>query len=102
MPAGLVPFRAAAGGRWRVGCRLPCRPRRAKRQAGPEKGGGIDQVPPAVRATIERETRGGRIKEIERQTKNSRVVYEVELVQGDKEYEIHVALDGTLLKRKDD
>ena len=62
----------------------------------------IDQVPPAVRATIEREARGGRIEEIERETKNGRVVYKIEFVQGDKEYEIRVAQDGTLLKRKED
>jgi uncharacterized protein YpmB len=61
----------------------------------------IDQVPPAVRATIERETRGGRIKEIERERKNGRIVYEVEFVRDGKEREIHVDSDGKVLKRDD-
>jgi uncharacterized membrane protein YkoI len=59
----------------------------------------IDQVPAAVKATIERETKGGRIKEIERETKNGRTVYEVEFEEGGKEREIHVAEDGSVLKR---
>jgi hypothetical protein len=62
----------------------------------------IDQVPPAVRATIEREALGGRIDDIERETKDGRVVYEVEFEQGGRDYEIHVAGDGSLLTRRED
>jgi uncharacterized membrane protein YkoI len=62
----------------------------------------LEQVTPAARATIEKETAGGRIKEIERERKNGRVVYEVEFVQGDREREIHVAEDGTVVKREKD
>jgi hypothetical protein len=61
----------------------------------------LAQVPPAVRATIEREMQGGRLKEIERETKNGRVVYEVEMVRDGKERELHIAEDGTVLKRDD-
>lgn len=61
----------------------------------------IDQVPPAVRATIERELRGGKLEEIERETRNGRTVYEVEFERDGKDREIHVAEDGTVLKRDD-
>ncbi|HEX6213140.1 MAG TPA: PepSY domain-containing protein [Methylomirabilota bacterium] len=61
----------------------------------------LEQVPPAVRATIERELGGGRLEEIERETKNGRTVYEVELVRDGKEREVHIAEDGTVLKRDD-
>jgi len=61
----------------------------------------IDQVPPAVRAAIERELRGGKLEEIERETRNGRTVYEVEFKRDGKDREIHVAEDGTVLKRDD-
>jgi hypothetical protein len=61
----------------------------------------LEQVPPAVRATIERELGGGRLEEIERETKNGRTVYEVELVRDGKEREVHIAEDGTVLERDD-
>lgn len=59
----------------------------------------LEQVPPAVRATIEREMQGGRLEEIERETMNGRTVYEVELVRDGKKRELHIAEDGTVLKR---
>jgi hypothetical protein len=62
----------------------------------------IDQVPAAVRATIERETRGGRVHEIERSTKRGARVYEVEFIRDNQKYEIHVGEDGTVLKHKPD
>ena len=38
----------------------------------------IDQVPAPVRATIEKETKGGSVKEIERESKGGVKMYEVE------------------------
>ena len=62
----------------------------------------IDQVPAPVRATIEKETKGASIKEIERETQKGKKVYEVEYVRNNKQYEVHVAEDGTVLKHKKD
>ncbi len=62
----------------------------------------IDQVPALVRATIERETRGGSVKEIERETKGGVKVYEVEFIRDNKKYEMHVAEDGKVLTHKPD
>jgi hypothetical protein len=61
----------------------------------------IDQVPPPVRATIEREVGNGRLKEIERETRNGRTVYEVEFERDGDDREIKVAEDGTVVERDD-
>ena len=61
----------------------------------------LEQVPAAVRATIERELGDGRLEEIERETRDGRPVYEVEFTRNDKEHEVLIAEDGTVLKRED-
>lgn len=60
----------------------------------------LDQVPAAVKATIVRESVGGKITEIERETENGKTIYEVEFLLNGKEIEIKVAPDGTLLGRE--
>jgi uncharacterized membrane protein YkoI len=60
----------------------------------------LEQVPPAVRATIEREAAGARITEIELETRNGNSVYEAEFIQDGHEVEIRIAPDGTLLGRE--
>jgi uncharacterized membrane protein YkoI len=60
----------------------------------------MDQVPAAVKATIQAEAKGATIKEIERETENGQTVYEAEWVEGGQEVEIKIAPDGKLLKRK--
>ena len=59
----------------------------------------LEQVPPAVRTTIEREVGNGRIQEIERETREGRRVYEVEFIRDNREQEIHITEDGTVVKR---
>lgn len=60
----------------------------------------LDQVPQAVKATILAEAEGGTIKEIERETKNGKTVYEADVILSGKEVEIKVASDGTLLAKE--
>ena len=60
----------------------------------------LKQVPPAVRITIKRESFGGRITEIEKEKKGGRVVYEVDVKIGRREYELIIAPNGTLLVKK--
>ncbi len=62
----------------------------------------LDQLPPAVKATILKEARGGTIQEIERERENSKIVYEAEVIIDGKEFEIEVAADGTLLTKGGD
>lgn len=61
----------------------------------------MESLPAVVRATVERETRGGSITEIELETKAGQPsYYEVEFTLSAVKYEVHVALDGRLLLRK--
>ena len=60
----------------------------------------LDQVPPAVKATILKEAAGAKITEIERETEHGETVYEAEFSRNGREIEIKVAPDGTLLGRE--
>lgn len=60
----------------------------------------LDQLPPAVKATIPKEAAGAEITEIERETKNGKTVYEAEFLRDGREIEVKVGPDGTLLGRE--
>jgi uncharacterized membrane protein YkoI len=60
----------------------------------------LEQVPAPVRATAERETKGGHIKEIEQDHEGGQLIYEVEFTLDGKEYELDIAPDGKLLERR--
>jgi uncharacterized membrane protein YkoI len=67
---------------------------------GHEEEVALDQVPPAVKATILKETAEAKINEIERETANGKTIYEVEFLRDGKEIEIQIASDGTVLGRE--
>lgn len=56
-------------------------------------------LPKSVQKTLKRESRGGEIEEIEKESEGDKVVYEAEVEFGQKEYEIEIAEDGTLLSK---
>lgn len=60
----------------------------------------IDQLPSPVKAMLDQESNGGKIGELEKETKEGKMVYEADVTIGDKPYEIKIAEDGTLLKKK--
>jgi len=60
----------------------------------------LDQVPTAVKATILKESAGGKLTEIERELKNGKTTYEAEFLLDGREIEIRIAPDGTLLGRE--
>jgi hypothetical protein len=62
----------------------------------------LEQLPPAVKDTVQREVKTGQILEIERDQKQGRPIYEVEFLDAGVKWEIHVAPDGKLLTRKED
>ncbi len=63
----------------------------------------LRDVPAAVRATIERETRGGKIEDIERKVNADKsIYYEVEWEKGDEDWELHVGADGKVQKHERD
>ncbi len=57
-------------------------------------------MPSAVRATLERESTGGKIKKIEKENEHGKIIYEAEIIIDGKEYETEVAPDGMLISKK--
>jgi hypothetical protein len=60
----------------------------------------IDQVPPAVKATILSQTGKGIIKQIEQETKDGKTIYGAETSIDGKKVEIKVSSDGKLLDKQ--
>jgi hypothetical protein len=68
-------------------------------QADDEVAVKLRDCPEAVQQTLKREAAGGSIDEIERGEENGRVMYEAEVEISDKDFELQVLADGTLLKK---
>ena len=62
----------------------------------------LEKLPPAVRATVERETKGGKIKDIETDHEGGQLIYEVEFTLDGADWELDIAADGKLLERRID
>jgi len=63
---------------------------------------GFEALPAAVKATVQREVKGGQILEVERDQKKGKPIFEIEFLEAGVKWELHVAPDGTLLSRKED
>ena len=59
----------------------------------------LDELPPAVKQTVERETKGAVVKEIERDDEDGKIVYEVEYTKAGTRYEMHVGATGKVLSQ---
>lgn len=62
----------------------------------------LEQLPATVRATVEKETQGGKVTDIEKDHERGQVIYEVEFTLDGKEWELDIAEDGKLLERRPD
>jgi uncharacterized membrane protein YkoI len=62
----------------------------------------MDQAPAPVQATLQTETSGGKITDLDKEADDGKTIYEADATIGDKAYEIKVAEDRTLLKKKID
>ena len=61
----------------------------------------LDQLPAPVRATLEKEAKGGTIGDITQENKNGKMYYEARITQPKgKDRYVHVAPDGKILKRE--
>jgi uncharacterized membrane protein YkoI len=60
----------------------------------------LDQLPAAVRATLENQAQGGTIDDIEVETKDGKVVYEADVVKNGATIKVKIAEDGTLISAK--
>jgi hypothetical protein len=59
---------------------------------------GVDAIPAAAKAAIEKLAVGGKIKSVESVTKGQTVTYEAVIVKGSKKSEVVVAADGSVQK----
>jgi uncharacterized membrane protein YkoI len=61
----------------------------------------LDQVPAPVKATLEKEAKGGSIGEVTKETKKGKMYYEAQIHRmNGKDRWVHVAPDGKVLKRE--
>jgi hypothetical protein len=71
--------------------------------AGNEVKTSINEVPAAVRATIEKEAGGGKITEFEKESHKGKTVYSADITDNSgKKWDVDVAEDGTLISKKPD
>jgi hypothetical protein len=59
-------------------------------------------LPAAVKATLDRETVGGEVREAEKELKNGKMIYSFDAKIAGKCYDIDIAEDGTLISKKAD
>ena len=62
----------------------------------------MDELPPAVKQTVERETKGAVVREIEREDEDGKAVYEVEYTKAGGKWELHVGANGKVLSNHKD
>ena len=60
----------------------------------------LAELPAAVKATLLKETKGGKIELIEKGVENGKTVYEAEVTVKGKKFEISIAPDGKLLSKE--
>jgi len=61
----------------------------------------MDQLPAPVKATLEKEAKGGTIGDVSKETKKGKMYYEAQIHRTDgKDRWVHVAPDGKVLKRE--
>jgi uncharacterized membrane protein YkoI len=73
------------------------------------KGGGhevktsMDAVPAPVKATLEREAAGGKVTEIEQETKGGKTVYSADVTdKAGKKWDVVVGADGKVISKEKD
>src|SRR5947207_875246 len=60
----------------------------------------LEQVPPAVKATVEKEAKGGTVGEVTKETEKGKTFYEAHISRDGKDQYVHVREDGKVLKRE--
>src|SRR5476651_1235427 len=73
-----------------------------KDKEGDEVKVSFDQAPAAVKATLTKESNGAKIADVDKETDEGKTIYEADAMIGDKNYEIKVAEDGSLISKKID
>jgi hypothetical protein len=60
----------------------------------------IQQIPAPVRTVIERESAGGVVEEIQKETKAGKVQYEADIIKAGHKIGLEIGEDGSILERK--
>lgn len=60
----------------------------------------MNDVPAAVRATLERESAGGKVTEVEKELKNGKTVYSADLTINGVAWDITIAEDGAVISKE--
>lgn len=60
----------------------------------------MNEVPAAVRATLERESAGGKVTEVEKEVKGGKTVYSADLLVNGVAWDITVAEDGSVISKE--
>jgi hypothetical protein len=60
----------------------------------------MSDVPAAVRATLDRESAGGRVTEVEKEIKNGKTVYSADLMVSGTAWDITIAEDGSVVSKE--
>ena len=61
----------------------------------------LDQVPPAVKETISRESGGAPVGKIAREDENGKAVYEAMITKNGKTFEVEIDETGKVLEREE-
>src|SRR5437870_828177 len=93
-----VPLKRSVASVWMVvaltGCAASNQHKDKEKEEENEVKITMDQVPPAVRDTMQREAGGGNLSGFEKETDEGKTVYEADTTIGGKTYEMKVAEDG--------
>ena len=60
----------------------------------------MDQLPAPVKATLEKEAKGGTIGDVTKETEKGKAVYEAHITKDGKDHYINVREDGKVVKRE--
>ena len=63
----------------------------------------LDQLPPAVRATLEAQAQGCTIEDLEKEVEDGKTIYSADIIKADgTKVGVEIAEDGTLLPAEDE
>ncbi len=96
MKTTILSVLAAAGLAMSCGCANNCC---STKEAG-ETPVAMKDLPAAVRATLDRETAGGKVTEVEKEMKDGKTVYSADAEVGGKSWDITIAEDGKLISKE--
>jgi hypothetical protein len=60
----------------------------------------MDQLPAPVKAAVEKESAGGKVGEVEKETHRGKTFYEAQITKDGRESYVHVSPEGKVLKRE--